>query len=190
MNKTVEKFEKAVGDMKILDRQFQAFIKTTKFERAMQRKAILNPGRTTQVFYNEGRPIWDAFLREEGRVAGAVKVDGIDKTTLMNDVVAILPTLDAIEDFKMIDFKKRIAAIRTSEADFEVTSTMHRDKVMKFDGKAKIVGKLKPHIEQLADRLLEAEYTIVQVKNNMLTIETKDGEQLSVKITRKKSRLF
>lgn len=190
MNSNIEKYTKAVGDMKILNRQFSVYTKTNKFEKAMQRKAILSPGRTTQIFYNEGRPIWDAFMREEGRVAGAVKVDGIDKTTLMNDVVAILSTLDAVAEFKMIDFKKRIAAIRTEEADFEITSTQHRDKVIEYDGTTKVVGTIKPHVEQLADKLLALDYNIVQVKNNMLTIETKDGEQLSAKITRKKSRLF
>lgn len=190
MNSTVEKFSKAVGDLKFLDRQFAAYTKTNKFEKAMQRKAVLSPGRTSQLFYNEGRAIWDAFLREEGRVAGSVKVDGVDKTTLMNDVVAILPTLESVTEFKMIDFKKRIAAIRTSEADFEITSTAHRDKVMEFDGKTKVVGTIKSHVEELASQLLALEYDIVQVKNNMLTIETKDGEQLSVKITRKKSKLF
>lgn len=188
----IEKFEKAIGDIKLLNSQFAAYSRTKKFEKSMQRKAITEAGDNSQYFYNEGRAVYDSFLRAEGRlVSGSAKIDGIDKTVLMNDVLSIMPELASIQEFRVINHEKRIGAMRTEEADFEITSTAHREKVIVNDGKgAKIVGTLKSQVEELADRLIAADYNIVQIKNNMITVESDDGDQYSVKITRKKNRIF
>lgn len=188
-HKSIEKFTKATSDILLLNKQFRTYSRTGKFDKAIQKRSIDSPSPKTQLFYGEGRAIWDSVLRETDRLAPGEKRT-VDKMSFMNDVISILPDLASVEDFKIIDLKKKLSAIKTEEADFEVSNVAHREPVAEYTGVPVTVGKIKPHVEELSDSLLQRGYEIVQIKNNLITIQTEDNSQFSVKLTKKKNRIF
>ena len=57
------------------------------------------------------------------------------------------------------------------------------------EGEVIVAKKLNPFVEKLAEKL-EEQYPVVVVKNNQITVEDDNKVHTSVKITKKKSRLF
>lgn len=181
-----------IKDLQLLDAQIKLYSGTRKFKKAIENKRIEKPGLNTQLFYVEGRVVHRASLQAQGRLSSA-STKGLEKHSFIQDLISYLPSLGSVETYKVLDNEKGKGAIRTTEADFEISVTLHRKPVVEvtedfnlsFDPKT-----LKPHIEEIASLLTASEYDLVVLKNNQITIQKDDGKQMSVKFTRKKKRLL
>lgn len=174
----------------LLNKQFHTFKRTRKFKAAIERGFLEGAGKNKQVFYREGRPVYDSMLLEWGYSKPAASAKNGPKELLMADLTSIVPELETIELYRVLSSKTGKTALRTSECDYELSVVAHREKQVDFNGEIQLIGKLKPHVLEIADKLTERHHQIVRVKNNMITIERDDGEQISAKLTKKKNRLF
>lgn len=177
-------------DIQFLSSQAKLFSGTRKFKKAIEDKRIESPGLNRQLFFKEGRRVWEEYLRSIGQLSSA-SIKAQDKTALVDSIVTFLPQLKTISDYKIVDRQKGLCFIRTEEADFEISLTLHRKNPIDYKGTVVgDVGLLKPHVEELATKITASDFNIVGIKNNIITIQKEDGKQLSVKLTRKKERQF
>lgn len=148
-------------------------------------KTKKGPSLQNQAFDSFVMTVWDSYLIEKGYRDGS---DGtIGKFSLANKVFTYLREIPGLE-FSILDRKKGIGAIRPEggKNDYEVTVTKHRKKAV-FE--KTVADKLPVFVQELVDKMLP-DFDIVMIKSNQITIEGSEGEQLSVKLTRKKSRLY
>ena len=184
--KGYELFKNANSDRLFMSQYYHNIIGTKHFTDSVAQEKILKPGKSVQEYDFEIAKSWDAFLIETGR-ASATEKQIADKYSLANDAFAILADMEDI-DFKIINQSKYVGAIREEKADFEVNVVKHRTPQVASGGV--IVAKsLKDYIKDLAEGL-EQNYAVVQIKNNLITVEDENKNQSSIKITRKKTRLF
>lgn len=175
-------------DLAFLDSQIKAFSGTKKFKDAYKEKRIAKPSAKRQLFYTEGRAVWNMYLKQSGRLSSASTKDD-SKYAFANEFVEIIKGLETIQKYTFTDREKGQGAIRTEEADFEFGITLHRKPVADEPDKTLNLKGLKPHIEEVASQLTASGNKMVVVKNNQITIQKEDGKQMSVKLTRKKQRL-
>lgn len=187
---TPQKLLRDKNDLALLNKQFRTFKRSRKFKAAIERGFLEGAGKNKQVFYREGRPVYDSLLLEWGYTKPTASAKNGPKELLMADLTSIVPELETIELYRVLSSKTGKTALRTSECDYELSVVAHREKQVDFNGEIQLVGKLKPHVLEIADKLTERHHQIVRVKNNMITMEREDGEQISAKLTKKKNRLF
>ena len=175
-------------DLDFLDSQVRAFSGTKKFKDAHKEKRVAKAAHNLQLFYREGRAVWNMYLKQSGRLSSAsTKTD--DKYAFVVEFISVIQQLESISKYTFKDREKGQGAIRTEEADFEFGITLHRKPVVDEPDKILNVKGLKPHIEEVASKLTAAGHNVVFAKNNQITIQREDGQQLSAKFTRKKQRL-
>lgn len=178
-------FKGTTEDRMFMTMYFNNIISGRKFKQNLK-KGIKNAGPKNQEFDYEINKVWQDYLIETGRANPKVKAN-VDKWSIANTAFNILKA-DKNIIFKLIDPDKRIGAIIYKDTFFEVRVVGH--KKPQTTSSNRIIGSnLTPFIENLVAQF-EPEYTIVIVKNNQITVEDTNHTQTSIKITKKKTRLF
>lgn len=184
--KGYELFKNANNDRLFMSQYYHNIIGTKHFLDSVKEEKILKPGKSVQEYDFEISKSWEAFLIETGR-ASATEKQIADKYSLASDAFAILADMDDV-NFKILDQSKFIGAIKEESADFQVSVVKHRTPQV-ASGNVIVAKSLKDYIKDLAEGL-EQNYAVVQIKNNLITVEDDNKNQSSIKITKKKSRLF
>lgn len=188
----IKKYEKAKEEIHLLERQFHSLTKTHKYKSARER-GVKEASPKKQLFYNEVLSLRQSFLIEHGYAVLSEKdKKSSSKESIARLIVSTLPQLESIVDFRILDDSKSTkAAIRTESGDYELSFTIHKSPVVEVKDGIEVVGKLNPHVKELADKLTsETEVDVVRIKNNQITFAQESGNQLSLKITKKKKELF
>lgn len=177
--------EKASEDRKFMTSYFTNIISSNRFK-GILKKGVSNPGHKRQEFENEIFATWGEYLIDTGRALPSEKSIA-DKWSVAREAFDVLSGIKDIE-FKIIDSNKYVGAIREKDVDYEVSVTRHTKPVVE-PGKIEVAQNLKDFISVLGDGLSNS-YSVVRIKNNMVTVEDDNKNQTTVKITRKKVKLF
>lgn len=181
------KFSNATEDKVFLSSYYNSLISNKKFKNAI-RDGIKNGNNKTQFFEDEINRAWHNYLIETGR-ATSTQEKALDKWSIASKVFEILEEVELDNfTFRIIDPKKYIGAIKVASQFYEVKVVRHT-KSQTPDGNVVVAKELFPFIKELADKLSDV-YSLMIIKNNQITIETEDKEQLSIKVTKKKQVLF
>lgn len=178
-------FQQTTEDRKFMSMYYNSIIASRKFKENLK-NGIKKPDPKHQEFEYEIMKNWDDYLIEAGR-ATPTKQMTADKWGLANMAFGFLQEDEDIE-FKLLDSQKRIAGIKDGDTFYEVKVTRHKSPQV-AEGEVVVAKKLNPFVEKLAEKL-EEQYPVVVVKNNQITVEDDNKVHTSVKITKKKSRLF
>lgn len=175
-------FEKAVEDRKVLSMYYFEVIKSRRFKKNLK-DGVEVTGERVQEYETEIKNSHDEYLMENGYVRPS-RQKLADKWGLLSKTFDILEDDESI-DFQIVDRKRYIGAIKTSKGNYQVSISQHRKPVEPF-----IAEKLYPHVSNLGEKLINEGHSIVFIKNNQITIEGEDGGHTSIKITKKKEKLF
>lgn len=181
------KFSNATEDKIFLTEYYNNLVQTSNFKKALQ-EGLKKGGRHHQQFEGEISKSWATYMVETGR-STPTKEKVLSKWGMAADAFNILEKIkDDKYAFKIINADKHVGAIKYGDIYFEVSITQHKQP-QNPNGDVIVANKLNSFIQELADGLSEL-YSLVVIKNNQITVETNEQKQLSVKITKKKQKLF
>lgn len=178
------------NDLNLLDSQMKMVSRSVKFRRVWEKGSITRPGHNRQLFYRENRPAYEASLMELG-----YGLDGAEKGTknyLISEMSSILSELVEIDTYRILNARSGKVALRTKDSDYELSVIAHRGAQFIPKEEIELIGNLRPHTIEIADKLTERGFDIFRVKNNLITMkdEEDEDEQMSIRLTRKRDRLF
>jgi len=188
----IQRFAKANEEIELLNRQFLAARRSSKFRQARSH-GVKNADPKKQHFVREAESIRESFLIEKGLITvGDGKAGASEKHSLMGLIVKSLPHMKTINEYRVLSETKMKSAIRTDDGDYELAFTVHKEPVVEDieEGRIEVVGKLRPHVQEIADLLTKEQTGVVRIKNNQITFVREDGKQFSLRITKKKKELF
>lgn len=172
----------------LLDLQFEQYTKTPVFKEFLEKGRSSTSDPNEQVFKHIGDRIHTNYLRENGYSVYGEDVKKVSKESVSEDILKALEASKEVLLIRVEDLKKGRFSIRCGDGDYEISTTMHRDKIAK-SGTVDMAKTIKPHTEEISDHLL-MNYSVLLVKSNQILLELEDESQLSVKITKKKKELF
>lgn len=178
-------FKKAKEDRRFMTLYYNEVTSTNHFNKVMK-QGVIKPKSNHQEFEGEIFDLWDQYLIDSGRATPQEKQIA-DKWSVARAAFDILSGLDLIE-FKILDAKKYIGAIKEDGIYFQVTITRHNKPVVE-SGIVDVAANVKDYVRDFADKLSDL-YSVVKIKNNQVTVEDDNQNQTSIKITRKKEVLF
>lgn len=184
--KGYELFKRANGDRLFMSKYYHNIIGTKHFKDNLSKEKISKPDKATQEFDFEINKSWDEFLIESGRATQTEK-QVATKYSLAAEAFAILSDMENV-NFKIINQTKFIGAVREDDKDYQVNVVQHK-KPQVDPGQVAVAKNLKDYVQNLAEEL-ENNYAVVLIKNNQITVEDDNGNQSSIKITKKTDRLF
>lgn len=178
-----EVFVRAKEDRKFMTMYFNDITSSKHFLSVLKNGIRPNGNSWQQEFEQEIFETWNNYLVEAGRAEPA-EVAIADKTSFIRKVFGFLEEDDSI-DFRIIDHKKNIGAVKLGEVFYQVGVVKHKKPAV---NELEVGTKLNDFVQTLSEKLSE-EYSLIRIKNNAITIDN-NGEQTSVTIVKKKVKLF
>lgn len=180
------------GTKKALNLAFKDIVLTNAFKGAIV-NGVRQTGFKTQAFEDSVIGAWNELLYEgkpEEYKKKNKKVNTQAKSNFIDVAFSALSVLDGESkiDFRVTDREKGTGAFKEEDKFYAVTFTQHKKDVVDKD-KPEIAKTLRPTIESL-QKIISEQMEVVLAKNNQITVVNRDGAQVSMKITGKKTALF